>query len=290
MPPEQTRRKRMVGRYMEALRKRHDPTLIPERAAALADTSRTTISRLENGQQLPNKHLFAALLTVYGATDEERAEAMALWTHARQATLAIKDVDDTPAKYIAFRRDEADAVAELTINYIALPGLLQTNAYARAASSGDPFDTIDEVLRERRAAERERRRQLLEMDKPLALHAIVSEAVLRMHVGGPGIMADQLRHLLVMAAKDNVTIQVMPFAAGSFGPMNGPVVLLRFDDDPVHSHTVYLEYPLGGETVDRKATVAVFLEIFEAICVRAMSPEDSISFMRSVLSDLEEML
>ncbi|GAA2969370.1 helix-turn-helix domain-containing protein [Actinokineospora diospyrosa] len=282
MPPEQTRRKRMVGRYMEALRKRHDPALIPERAAALADTSRTTISRLENGQQLPNKHLFAALLTVYGATPEERAEAVALWNHAKQGTVTVEHAADMPSKYVAFRRDEADAVAEFTINYSAIPGLLQTADYAMAIS-----DDLggDDTRRSRMTEDRQARQRLLGASRPLHTHAILSEAVLHFAVGGPTVLAEQLAHLVAAASSGTATIQVVPFVAGSFGTMNGPLTILRFDDD---SHVVYLEYPAGGELVDSPSDVSRFVRMFENVRGIALTPEESTAFIQRTLDVIKE--
>ncbi|RLK59681.1 helix-turn-helix domain-containing protein [Actinokineospora cianjurensis] len=284
MPPEQTRRKRMVGRYVEALRKRHDPTLLPERAAALADTSRTTISRLENGLQLPNKHLFAALLTVYGATDEERTEAMALWAHARQSAVTVEHAADMPSKYVAFRRDEADAVAEFTINYVAVPGLLQTADYAMAIS--DDLGGGD-ARRSRMTEDRQARQRLLDAPRPLVTHAILSEAVLRFAVGGPAVQAEQLAHLLAAAESKTITIQVVPFAAGSFGTMNGPLTILRFDDD---SHLAYLEYPAGGALVDSPADVSRFVRMFEDVRRIALTPGESTAFIQQTLDAIKEQL
>jgi hypothetical protein len=73
------------------------------------------------------------------------------------------------------------------------------------------------------------RQNLLHRDTdPLVLHALIDESVLRRMVGGPKTMASQLDHLLAMAKRPNVTIQVIPYRAGSYGTMGSPLIIMSF--------------------------------------------------------------
>src|SRR4051812_11937627 len=122
MPSERTRRKVKVGRAMQALRERLDPKMTPEQAATHLKVARTTVTRMEGGLQLPNRHAALALLAFYGATDEERDEVMKLWDNAKQDTTQVEHAEDLTGKYVAFRRDERDAVAEFVLQPLAVHG------------------------------------------------------------------------------------------------------------------------------------------------------------------------
>lgn len=289
MTAERTRRKRRLGLYMEGLRKRTDPALKPEAVAKKVETSRTTITRMELGQQLPGRHLFYAILGAYKTTTREREEAIARWSYAKQDTTVIEDSAALLPKYVAFRRDESEAARELTINYVALPGLLQTADYAAALAEGNRALRAGDTGWEQRAAdERQARQRLLSKPQPLHLHAIISEAALMHEVGGPVVMADQLRHLITMCSQPNVTIQIAPLATGAFGPMNSPVIILEFTDDPENPHSVYLEYAAGGETIDNQKDVSSFVALFNNVRVLALPPDESAAVIQSVLDKMED--
>lgn len=290
MPAELTRRKRSLGRYMEALRKRPDRTLTADEVATLAETSRTTISRMEGGLQLPNKHLFAAILGALRVNETERREAFALWRRAGVRTASVEHAADLPPKYLAFRRDESEAVSELTINYVALPGLLQTAAYHQALVEATRWlvPKASPGWEERSADERRARQQLLTGEAPLYLHAILSEAVLRYVVGGREVWMEQLEHLLTVAQQENITIQVVPFDQGAYGSTNGPVTILCFEDDPDTPHTVYLEHPAGGETIDNQEEVSSFVDMFDDVRKLACSSDESALVIRTLLDKAKD--
>jgi hypothetical protein len=274
---------------MEGLRKRTDPALKPEAVAKKVETSRTTITRMELGQQLPGRHLFYAILGAYKTTTREREEAIARWSYAKQDTTVIEDSAALRPKYVAFRHDESEAVRELTINYVALPGLLQTADYAAAVADNNSALRARTVEWQRRAAdERQARQRLLSKPEPLHLHAIISEAALMHQVGGPVVMAAQLRHLITMGTQPNVTIQVVPLTTGAFGPMNSPVIILEFADDPENPHSVYLEYAAGGETIDNQKDVSLFVTLFNNVRALALPPDESAAAIQSVLDKMED--
>ncbi|WP_240542984.1 helix-turn-helix domain-containing protein [Solihabitans fulvus] len=274
---------------MKALRQRRQPTLIPERVAELARCARPTVTRMEAGTVLPRIHLFSSLLGVYGVTEEERAEALRLWEHASSDTTTIEHADHFTPKYQAFRRDEADAVRERTMDPVAIPGLLQTAAYASAVADGAALFNKQrpDGWELRAAVERQARQQLLRAPGSLELHALIDEAVIRRVVGGRAVMAEQLRYLLSAGSRENVTIQLVPFGAGAYGAMSGPVILLGFED-PEDQDLVYLEHAAGGESLEDEEDVAAFSDTFDQVSRDvALPPTHSAVLIGNVLSALE---
>ncbi|HEX3785925.1 MAG TPA: helix-turn-helix transcriptional regulator [Pseudonocardiaceae bacterium] len=274
---------------MKALRQRRAPKLIPEQVATLARTTRPTVNRMESGDTLPSVHLLGTILGVYAATEDEREEAIRLWEYANADTTVVEHAADLSPKYLAFRWDESEAVSERTMEPVAIHGLLQTAGYASAiADAAGLFNQNRPADWEQRAAdERQARQRLLGKDGPLALHSLIDEGVIRRVVGGADVMAEQLRHLLTVGAQDNVTIQVVPFAAGAYGTMSGPVSILSFaeDDGP---DLAYLEHAAGGESVENRDDVAAFISTFERISRNlALPPDQSADLIKGVLDRLE---
>jgi hypothetical protein len=284
MATGRTRRKAKLGQYMQALRLRQDPLMIPERAAELALCRRETVTRLENGTKLPSLVLLGSLLSVYGASAEERAEALRLRKYAAQEPAVLEHAGDLPPKYLAFRKDESDAVTERTIDHVTVPGMLQTAGYAAVIAEAARWFNLGIGWEQRAAAERQSRQRLL--SGPLRLHSLIGEAVLHNHVGGTPVMVEQLRHLLTAGAQENVTIQVVPFSAGAWGTMTGSAIILGYDD-PDDQGVVYLDYAAGGESVDNAESVAAFTALFEDALRSALTPAASAKLIKAVLRKLE---
>ncbi len=118
-----------------------------------------------------------------------------------------------PQEYRDFISLEAGARSARTVELSVVPGLLQTPEYARAvtraALGGLPEPKVDALVDVRLA-----RQAVLRADPPLELSAVLDEAVLRRQIGGPGVMAEQLRHLVRVAGLPQVRLQVLPFSVG----------------------------------------------------------------------------
>lgn len=283
------RRKSRLGRYIQGLRERQVPRMIPERAAELAMCRRETITRVENGTALPSPVLLGSLLRIYEATDDERAEAVRLREYAAQDTRMIEHAADLPAHYLAFRRDESDAVEERTMDHVAIPGLLQTAGYAAAVAEAAHWLLRGTDWEQRAASERRSRQRLLEGSHPILLRALIAEGVLYTCVGSPATMVEQLRHLLTMGEQPNVTIQVVPRSVGAWGTFSGPAIILDFDDPRDEHGSVYLEHAAGGETVETEQDVTAIVSLFEhAEASLALSPQESAEAIKTALRALGE--
>ncbi|MEU8884393.1 helix-turn-helix transcriptional regulator [Streptomyces hydrogenans] len=156
-------------------------------------------------------------------------------------------------------------------------GLLQTERYARALM-GARFETDLDGL----VAARIERQRILDREHPPLLWAVMTEAVLRQEVGGPGVMRDQLVHLLEMQEREWVKIQILPFAVGAHAGSLGSFTLLRFSDDP---DLVYTEdFVQGHMTVDSGAFKEGSLR-YDHLRAAALSVEDSSALITRVMEE-----
>jgi transcriptional regulator with XRE-family HTH domain len=278
--PEQTRRKVIFGRYMHTLREQCEKRWTPDQLAAELQVARTTITRMEGGYTVPGFLLVRTLLEIYKATPDERAEAEQLRSAAKVSTSLLEHAADMPEKYRAFRIDEADAVVERTLDTVIIPAQLQTAEYA-----ADVWRGAGRLTRsaggEAAAAERQERQELLmRKENPLKLHALIDEVALRRMIGGPTVMSAQLDHLLTVGALPNVTIQVIPFSQGAYGPLSGPMILLSFAD-PDGPGLAYLEYIARSETVENEEDVALLSAVWDDVAAKAPSPRRSRQIIRA---------
>jgi transcriptional regulator with XRE-family HTH domain len=281
-----TRGKRRLGRFVKPIRVRSGRK--PDEIAALAVCSKQTVYRLESGDALPSLHRFTTVLEVIGATDDERRRALQLWEIADSDPAMIAHAGDLPVRYRRFRMDECEAIRERTLDTVIVPGMLQTADYAaeinRAARTRTNRPASDALA----AAERRDRQSLLfRANHPLVLHSLIDEGVLRRMIGGPGVLAAQLEHLLAMAEEPNITVQIVPFTFGAYGAMSGPITIFTFPEDG-EPESAYLEYVSGGETLEDEADVAGLASVWQEICAAAPTPEESARIIRSALDSVRE--
>lgn len=287
MPSVQTRRKRKLGQFLHVIRKRAGKT--EQDFENLTRKSQTTLSRIENGYSLPNWNVLGAMLTFYSVSDDERREAEDMWTDANQDSKRVAHPTVYNPKARAFTRAEVDARTSHTVEPTIVPGLLQTMDYAAAVwRSAHRFHNpaVDEG---RALAARANRAKLLDGSAPLRVHALLDQAVICREVGGRQVMAAQLRHLLTLTETPTVTIQVIPFSAGSYATMSsGGTTVLGFEDDQ-DPDAVYLEYMGGGEWVEFGDDVQTFVASFYDVANEAaLSPGDSAELIGRQATYLED--
>lgn len=180
---------------------------------------------------------------------------------------------------------EAEAVAETIREYspLLVPGLLQTEAYARAVfRAGRPTATED-VIDELVSARLERARLLADPTTPL-LWVVLDEAVLRRKVGGPSVMAEALRHIAGLAHQHRVILQALPFAAGAHMALEGPLKLMAFPDAPP---LAYIQGLGTGKLQDDPASVTRYELTYDLVAASALSPEASLALIESVAEDYD---
>ncbi|MGH3758571.1 helix-turn-helix domain-containing protein [Actinophytocola sp.] len=278
-----TRRKRRLGLFLERLR--IDAGLHLVDGAQLLRVKEPTMSRYETGQIRPGWAALQALLGLYQATPEQREEAAQLWEDAGVRATRVVTPAGSSRAFRAFLRAEAEADTERMLTPLALPGLLQTAAYARALNvSGRQFHTSDRT--ERYVTARMSRKARLTESSPLKLHALIDEAVIRRVVGDASVMIEQLNDLLDMDERDNVAIQVVPYSVGSYGTMSGAFYIVGYagDDPPA----VYLEHAAGGVWVENESDVERFGALFDEMADLALTSADSRILIADEVRDLEK--
>ncbi|MGW5128448.1 helix-turn-helix domain-containing protein [Streptomyces sp. NPDC004069] len=160
-----------------------------------------------------------------------------------------------------------------------VPGLLQTEAYARAVLSVGRTLNSQEQLEERITARLERQERLSAPGRP-ELWVILDEAVLRRPVGGQAVMREQLERLLEAASQPHVTVQVLPFDQGEHEVMGGSLTVLAMPDE---SEVAYTEGAHYGQLIEDLAEVRSFALTYDRLRAAALPPLMSLDMIRSVM-------
>jgi transcriptional regulator with XRE-family HTH domain len=221
------------------------------------------------------------LLECYGVTDERlrdyliqlaRDSSQQDWWHPYRSMLS-----ETYTTYIAF---EGEAEEILSFELADIPGLLQTEDYARVLHREGPAEVGDDEVEERVRVRAERQR-ILEGKDPVRLFAVIDEAALRRPVGGPQVMRAQLQHLIEMAERPKITIQVLPFAAGPHPATGGRFTIVSFPGAG-NPDAVYIE-TIAGELLIESGDVDLYRSVFRRLNAKALSPEDTIAMIDEMM-------
>ncbi|MBW1604404.1 helix-turn-helix domain-containing protein [Streptomyces sp. JJ66] len=178
---------------------------------------------------------------------------------------------------------EAEAVAQTIREYapLLIPGLLQTEAYARSVCREYEPTAPDELIEERVAGRLERARILSDPTTPL-FWGILDEAVLRRAVGGRAVMGEALRHIAVLTRSHRIIVQVLPFSAGGHPALGGGLKLMAFPDAPP---LAYLEGLGTGQLLDDPAQVERYTMAYDLVGAAALSPKLSLAMIESAAKD-----
>ncbi|WUW22566.1 helix-turn-helix domain-containing protein [Streptomyces sp. NBC_01463] len=180
---------------------------------------------------------------------------------------------------------EAEARATTIKEYAPqlIPGLLQSEAYARAVFREYQPTAVESAIDELVAARLERAQLLADPTQPM-LWAVLDEAVLRRTVGGPEVMADALRHIASLARQRRIIVQVLPFSAGGHAAMGGGLKLMAFSDAPP---LAYLDGLGSGQLLDDPSTVRTYELTYDLVVASAISPAASLALIESVAEDYD---
>ncbi len=232
------------------------------------------VARMERNQwRLPNVGDVGLLAELYGVTEE--AEREGLLTLARQSRQRGWWADYQDVFRSSLPDFETEATLIRTYQALLIPGLLQTPAYTAAILSGG--DVLDEAGIQRRVAARRARQEILDRDNPPALMAVIDEAALLRMVGGPEVMHEQIGHCVELAARENVTVQVVPLSAGSHPALTGGAfVILDFEEDPA---LVYQETATDNLWLEKPEELRRYTLTFSKVQALALPPDKSVQHM-----------
>ncbi len=258
-----TVRRMLVGARLRRLR--IEASLTREQAGEALRASEWKIHRLENGQVSFKDRDVADLLALYGVTDAGEVEALlAMAREANRRGWWHQYGELLPQWFRAYIDLESAASLIRTYQGQLVPGLLQTEEYARAViEGGHAGGSPDEV--ERRVALRMARQALFARSDGRRLWAVVDEAALRRPVGGPEVMRTQIERLVEASKLRNVTLQVLPVSAGAHPAILGGFSILRFADQDLPD-VVYVEHLTSAVYLNKPDHVDHYLQAMEMIC------------------------
>jgi uncharacterized protein DUF5753/helix-turn-helix protein len=247
-------------------------------------SSESKISRMELGRVGFKERDVADLLTLYGVDDvEERDRLLALARQANSPGWWHRYGDVLPSWFQSYLGLEASAALIRTYEVQFVPGLLQTEGYARAVVRlGHDRARPEEI--DRRVALRLQRQAILDRPAPAQLWAVVDEAVLRRPIGGTEVMRAQLEALLEATSRPTVRLQVVPFHAGGHSAAGGAFTILRFPDQELPD-VVYIEQLTSAIYLDKRDDVEHYMAAMERLCVEADPPASTADTLRRLLKD-----
>jgi transcriptional regulator with XRE-family HTH domain len=222
--------------------------------AALVNVSHDVISKIETGERPPAKD-FPERLDAVPELDT-RGGLARLWGNLRKG-LRHRAV---PGWFQPWTDIEAQAATLRWYEPLLVPGLFQTEDYARAILAARPGNKHDD-LEDQVAVRMDRQAILARADAP-QLWSVVDEGVLHRPVSGLKVMHDQLEHLADLAGNPQTTIQVIPASAGAHAGLLGGFIIADLDGSP---GMVYLETAAEGEIADSPAVVAHAMLRFDAL-------------------------
>ncbi len=273
-------RSRRVAGELRRLRARSGHSCATVGAALGISASK--ISRIETGRIGLQADEVAALLGFYQVAKPAREDLLELLRRAAEPGWWQVQGSRLPELWQELIDFERSATAIVNYEPLLIPGLLQTADYAGALiAAANPALSEDEV--ETRVAARTTRQALLGRPRPPRLLALVEEGVLRRVVGDPGLMRRQVRHLEDAATRSNVTVQVVPTAAGAHPGLGGPFVILEFDGDPT---LVYLENRRGSAILEEDDDIAEATMALRHLQRIALSSDDSLALLAEVAREL----
>jgi len=281
--PSPTVRRRRLGLELRRLREQAGMTC--EEVGRHQDCSGPRISRIETGHIGIRPGEVRELLDLYGVTDESAREAMAsIARDARKKGWWHTYSDVLPAWFEARVGLEAEARVLKEYETQFVPGLLQTKEYAQAQlHAGQPMAPAGEI--ERQVELRLDRQRLLTGDDPPHLWVVLSEAVVRIRVGGADVLRAQLEHLIAMNELPHITIQVLPLSSDAHAMPVGSFSILAFPE-PADPDVVYLEYLGGCLYLEREEEVSRYVLAFDHLRVDALGATRSMELIRQAAREL----
>lgn len=270
----------------ELRRLRTDAKLSRDETMEQTGINAATLYRIERAKARPQMRTLIALLDLYRAEDQHREYLTNLCRDAVNQGWFRQYHAGLPEEYTAYISFEDEAERVRNYESLFLPGLLQTEDYARALIRGVlPTATEDEV--EDRVHARMGRLAVLAKKSRLKFWAVVDEAALHRVVGGPEVMLGQLDHLASAVNEPNITFQAIRYSAGAHPGMPGQFSILEFAD-PMDTDLIYVENPAGDSFLESEAEISRFRATFDTLVAVAASPTDSVSLLADAAREIKE--
>jgi len=266
-----TVRRRELGALLRAMRTEAGMTV--EQVADALLVSPSKVSRLETGHRGASPRDIRDLCDLYGVTDPERRDDLATLAREGKGQAWWQSYDLPYGTYVGL---EAEATSISHFESGVFPGLLQIPEYARAVHEG-AMPRLSSAVIEQRIEVRKTRQAILTKDDPPRFSAIVDEAVLHRILGSPAIMAAQLDQVIQASKRPNITVQVVPYAAGAHPALDSTFSLLEFR--PPIRGVVYVEGLVGQMYLERPQDVERYRQVFERLSTISLGPQESVKLL-----------
>ncbi len=280
--PSPTARRIVLGSQLRRLREAAEISRID--AGYSIRGSESKISRLELGKVGFKQRDVADLLTMYGVYDpRDREMFLEMVDRANEPGWWNRYSDLMPhwfQDYIGLE-ESASRIQAYELQFV--PGLMQTEDYAKAiASHGRPKSASDDV--ERRVTLRMQRQKVLARPDAPRLWAVIDEAALHRPIGGRRVMLAQIERLLELTKLPNITVQVLPYRLSGYAA-EGAFTMLRFAE-PTLPDLVYIEHLTGALYLDRREEIERYGRVIDQLTVDAETPDHSRELLAKVRVDI----
>ncbi|MEU9169577.1 helix-turn-helix transcriptional regulator [Streptomyces sp. NPDC048420] len=273
----------VLGRRLQELREAVG--LKREEAAQVLRVAPATVRRMEMAEVALKIPYVQVLLETYGVPEEQSEAFVQLAEEANKPGWWQRFHDVLPEWFSLYVSLEGSARIIRSYEPHFVPGLLQTEEYARAVMEAGTIGQAGRDALERHVSLRIERQRLLERPNPPHLWAIMDETVLRRPVSiRAEVMREQLDKLLEFAERDRVTLQVCEFEEGPHPGTYAPFSLFRFAE-PELPDMVFTEYLTGALYLDSRQEVATHLEVLDHMSARAASAERTKKLLRERRED-----
>ncbi|XVQ10889.1 helix-turn-helix domain-containing protein [Spirillospora sp. CA-255316] len=273
-----TARGRRLARELRAHRERAGMTL--DQAAAALGWNRFKLGRIEAGKTRATAADVGRILDLYGTEDSVHAALVQLARDAGRRGWWTAYSGVFTGGYVSLE-DEASEIRTYHVQLV--PGLLQTEDYARTVISAGVPDDPDEV--NKRLHARMARKTLLSRPDAPQLRAVLAESALRQLIGGPQVMHDQLTDLNRAAQRPNVDIRALPYTVGARAGVEGSFVILSYTD-PLDPDIAYSEGIYGNVYIEGADHVARCNAEFNTIWNAALGEEQSAALITAIAAEL----
>lgn len=262
-----------------------------DHVATIMEWSLSKVIRIESGAVKISTNDLRALLDLYNVPDDRRTELLDLARASRRPPWWSEYREYLTPSLIYYIGLEPNAASMQYFHSTLIPGIVQTIGYARASiipametsAHQAVEDVSEETLRRRLNVRMRRQAEFFQRVPPPRLHVILDEAALRRVVGGHAVMREQMLHLIDVGSEPHVTIQVIPFTHGMHIGTFGPYIIIDFPD-PDAVPVLYLEGAFGGDEVvkEKPEVIELYRKSFEKLQTSALSPEESLDFIKTV--------
>jgi transcriptional regulator with XRE-family HTH domain len=273
--------RRLRGRLRQA---RETLGLTQRDVAEALDWSTSKLIRIENGSVGISITDLKALLLHYSITEQADVDQLVKMARASKKSAWWQEYrNGVPPQFLAFLGLEASAIRIRQYQGLVIPGLLQAQGYITELT---PINARDEAEARLNVEIRLRRQDLITMENAAEAFFILDESLLYRQIGDNAVMRDQLLKLKEMAARPNITVQIMPYSAGVHRGMKGSFEVLELSDEP-DDYALLIEQAYRDQLIpDPTEETREFVQIFFELEKIALSPAETARLIDKRLEEL----